>query len=313
MKKYTVKDIKSVIKNFQIVGNDKNYWFDNYLPISEADEFSLVWLKPNTKDEDELIKKTKAKIIICGRETKIPSDILEEKLFIVVENPKLSFLRILNFLNQTKIEWGTHPYALIHPDAQIHQNTYIGPYTYIGKSIIGENTIIHGHNFIHDDVEIGKNVVIHANTVIGSDGFGFLRNEKGELEKFPHIGKVVIEDNVEIYPFVNVDRGALFETRIKRGSKIDHYCHIGHNSLVCENTLITAGTVLCGGSQVGERTWIGVGTIIKEKIKVGNDVMIGLGTVVTKDVPDNETWIGMPARPFEQFVKLQKEFKKLIK
>jgi len=311
MLEYTINDIENIFEDYNIIGDKNTVRFNNFLPIHQANENSLVWINSNRVDKYELLKNTVAKVIICDKDLDIPNYLMNVKVFISVDKPKLAYLRILKKLNQKRIIWGIHQTAIIHPEAELPKKIYIGPYTVIGKSIIGEKAIIHAHSVINDDVIIGENVTIHSHTLIGSEGFGYTRNEKTELEKFPHIGKVVIEDDVEIFPFVNVDKGALNETRIKKGSKIDHYCHIGHNTLVGENSVITAGSVLCGGSQVGDRIWAGVGSIIKEKVKVGNDVFLGLGTIVTKDIPDGSTWVGSPGRPLKLFLKLQEELKKL--
>jgi len=286
---------------------------DNCQAIQCANSNSIVWVNSNRADKYELIGNTSAKLVICDGSIDFNLPCCTDKTFIVVDNPKLSFLRLINILFSQKRTWGIHETAVIDSEAVIHPNSYIGPFSYVGKSTIAEGTIVHGHCHIYDNCEIGSNVVLHANTVIGSDGFGFMWNKEGEIEKFLHIGKVVIEDNVEIYPFSNVDRGTLSETIIKKGSKIDHFCHIGHNSKVGESSILTAGTTMCGGSEVGKGTWIGVNTIIKEKIKVGNNCLIGLGTLVTKNIPDGETWLGVPARKLKEFVKLQKIFKGLLK
>jgi len=311
MQTHTLEFLKRTLSEFEVVGNIQQVAFSNTLPIEEANEDSIVWIKSSRKDKIELIRNTKAKTILCDNQIDVPDDLKNDKCFIVLKSPRLEYSKIVSAMYAKKYEWGIHHTAIIHPDAELHKDIYIGPFTYIGNCKIDQNTVLDGHNYVYDNVVIGKNVIIHAHAVIGSEGFGFTRYENGELEKFPHIGTVVIEDDVEIYPFVNVDKGALAETRIKRGAKIDHYCHIGHNTITGENSLLTAGTVLCGGSKVGDRTWVGVGSIIKEKIKVGDDVTLGLGAIVTKDIPNNETWLGQPARPLKEFVELQQKLKNI--
>jgi UDP-3-O-[3-hydroxymyristoyl] glucosamine N-acyltransferase len=220
----------------------------------------------------------------------------------LVKNPRLVISRILTLLHpeEDRQEGKIHPTSQIHPEAEIQDHVFIGPYCIIGKCKIGENSKILGFTVIKDDTVIGKNVTVRENCLIGGCGFGFVRNEDNLLERIPHIGRVVLEDNVELFPYVNVDRATLGETRIKEGTKIDHYCHIGHNSFVGENSLITAGSVLCGGSKIGDRTWVGVGSIIKENISVGNDVVLGLGTVVINEIQNGAIAVGIPAKPMKE-------------
>jgi UDP-3-O-[3-hydroxymyristoyl] glucosamine N-acyltransferase len=281
--------------------------------IDDADSNTIVWVSSGRPDRYDLVGNTNASLIICDQSFDLDNPSCNGKSFVVVADPKLSYLRIITKFFVTAPTWGIHDTAVIDEQAVIHPNTYIGPYCVVGKATIGEGTVLHGHCFVYDNSLIGKNVVMHAHTVVGSDGFGFVWNDDKEVEKFPHIGRSVIEDDVELYPFSNVDRGALFETRIGKGTKIDHMTHIGHNSTVGKNTIITAGTVMCGGSQIGDNTWVGVNSIIKEKAKVGNNSLVGLGSIVTKDIPDGETWMGAPARKLKEFVKLQNIFKRLIR
>ena len=137
--------------------------------------------------------------------------------------------------------------------------------------------------FIQD--ENSADVIIHANTVIGLDGFGYARNELGELEKFPHIGGVLIEDNVEIASNTTVQRGALGETVIRQGTKIDSHVHVGHNSITARHTVVTAHAMIGGSVQIGDYTWVGAGAMLKNGITIGSHAVVGLGAVVVKDVP----------------------------
>lgn len=145
-------------------------------------------------------------------------------------------------------------------------------------------------------IGMGENVHIDKTATIGGPGFGYVRDTDDRLIHFPHMGNVVLCDDVEIYPHANVDRGALADTIIGGGTKIDHHAHVAHNCVVGHDTMICAHAVLCGSSKVGDRCFIGVGALIKEAVTIGNDVIVGLGAVVIRDVPSGEIVVGNPAR-----------------
>ena len=131
---------------------------------------------------------------------------------------------------------------------------------------------------------------------IYKSGFGFVRQEDGSLFRFPHYGKTIMGKDVEIGEHVCIDRGALGNTIIGNGVKIDNLVHIAHNVEIGEHSLIVAGTVLGGSCKIGKRCFIGMSASIKNGVVIGDDVTIGMGAVVLRDIPDGETWVGNPAR-----------------
>lgn len=310
MKKYSFDDIKPLLgSSYKLIGDPFGYYFTNVRPVMEADDESLVWIKKSANNADTIISQTKARMIICGSVINIEQ--YPNKCFIIVEEPRLTFLRIVNTLFTQKMEYGIHPSAIIHPEAKIHPDSFIGPLTYIGKSSIGEGSILFGNIHVYDNVNIGKNVIIHAGTVIGADGFGYHRNEEGEFEKFPHIGGVVIEDEVEIGANACIDRGGLGNTHIKYGAKIDNLVHIAHNVVVGQHSAVIAHAMVGGSTRIGDHSWVAPSVALLNGISIGNTVTIGMGAVVTKNVPDGETWTGLPAKPLNEFIELQRKLKKL--
>lgn len=298
MKNYTIKDLLPFLgDNYTIVGNPEGRSFNNIKPITLADQETLVWVNPLRQDKYELLSRTNAMIVIIGND--IDTDTVDldiNKLLIKVEQPKLSYLRIVGGLFGQKIEYGIHPTAFIHAEATVHPNSFIGPFCYVGVARIGEGTVIKGHCHISDNTIIGNSVLIHPGSVIGADGFGYARNEKNELEKFPHIGGVVIEDGVEIGANTCIDRGTLGNTLIKAGAKIDNLVHVAHNVTVGENAAIIANAMIGGSTAIGKNSWIAPSACLRDGINIGSDVTVGLAALVTKSIPDGEVWAGFPAK-----------------
>ena len=190
---------------------------------------------------------------------------------------------------------------MISPSARIGQDVYIGPLCTVGEEVeIGAGAIIHAGVHIYDRVRIGCNVIIHSGTVIGSDGFGYERNEAGELVKFPHIGGVVIEDDVEIGANTCIDRGSLGDTTICRGARLDNLVHIAHNVRVGAHTAVIADAMIGGGTYIGDSAWIAPSVCLRDRITIGARAVVGLGALVTRDVPDGVTVLGAPAREISE-------------
>jgi UDP-3-O-[3-hydroxymyristoyl] glucosamine N-acyltransferase len=298
---FTIDILKNCLSMPYEVFGKKAATFDSVDSVFDAKPNSLSWINSSLKNIDLILSNCSASVIICDSQTKPFFRKLKNITFIVVQNPAVAFLRIVKYLYKSDIvrdKTFIHPSAIVDLDANLGVNVYVGPFAQIGKCKIGDNSIVESYTKIGDDVEIGSHVLISEHCNIGGQGFGHIKNEKGILENMLHIGKVVIEDYVEIFPYSNVDRATLSTTLIKQHSKIDHYCHIGHNASVGEHTVITAKVVLCGGSSVGNYSWIGVGSIIKDKVMIGNQVVLGMGSCVTKNVPDNEIWFGSPAKRY---------------
>jgi len=280
---------------------------------AEVSELAITFCNKIGADARELIRSTKAGVVLCCNDRSLAELAVRGKTLIQVRNPRLSFLRLIGAVFAEPRPRGIHPTAVIDPDAKIHPDVYIGPFTYVGKCEIGEGTVIYGHIHIYGgNVKIGKNVVIHAGTVIGVDGFGYARNEGGELEHFPHLGGVIIEDDVEIHSNVNIDRATLGNTIIGQGTKIDKFCHIGHNVVIGKHCVIIAHSMLGGSARIGDYVWIAPCACIRDGgIRIGAHALIGMGTVVTRDVPDGAAVMGVPARPIEDYKRILKAVKQL--
>ena len=257
----------------------------------------------NYKEEKALtiIYDTKAGIILCNDDIPRIEKLSNEKCILTVKNPRLKFIQCLNNFFKPNVNWGIHPTAIIGSETNISPQSYIGAMTYVGDNVeIGDKSIIENNVHIASDSMIGRNVFIQTGAVIGCEGQGFERNEDGSFEKFIQIGCVTLEDDVEIGANSTIVRGTLSETRIGKGSKIGHLTDIGHNVNIGEHVFVSAGVVAGGSSIIGEFSWLAPKCCIRNKVKLGKRVTVGLGAVVTKDVPDNTTVVGVPARPIKK-------------
>jgi UDP-3-O-[3-hydroxymyristoyl] glucosamine N-acyltransferase len=199
-------------------------------------------------------------------------------------------------------------HSVIGPDVSIGSNTRVGAGTVIGAGVkIGGDCEIYPNVTIYSGVKIGDHVIIHAGAVIGSDGFGYVRDKaSGHYEKFPQVGRLEIEDDVEIGANVTIDRGALEVTRIARGAKIDNLVHIGHNCHIGEDVVIAAQTGLSGSVTIERNVLLGGQVGIGEGARIEEGVMLGgQGGVLPGKVLRGKgvAFWGTPARPLREYLK----------
>lgn len=250
-----------------------------------------------------------------------------QKPFLLVAAPRLAFARAAALLAEpAETSLGVHSTAIVHPDAKLGLGVGVGPHSVIGKgAVIGARTRI-GANVnigaavmlgtgcqiaanvtIYPKTRLGDRVVVHAGAVLGSDGFGFVRDAKtGTYEKFPQLGTLEIGDDVEIGANCTIDRGALDATVIGRGVKLDNLVHIGHNVRIGENVVIAAQTGVSGSSVIGDNAIIGGQVGIADHVTIDAGAILG----AQSGVPSGKVirgagvvfW-GTPARPLKQHLK----------
>ena len=216
--------------------------------------------------------------------------------FYFLDNPRLVFVQLFQKYNNTNKTREVSQYAILHDSAKIGKNCSIGSFSVVDKEcVIGDNCII-GNRVTLKNCVIGDNCIIQAGTVIGEDGFAYERYDSDELIRFPHIGKVIISDNVEICANCSVARGSLSNTIIERGTKLDALVHIAHNVRIGKNCELTAGTIIGGSTTTGNSTWTGLNSTLKDNIKIGDNVIVGAGAMVIRDVEDKDIVAGVPAK-----------------
>ena len=298
MEKLTLEDIKEKLSvSFKFKGNNELEYVDNFKSILDADEYSIVWCSPDKENKLELISQTAAKLIICDNTVQLNESLLEEKGFIIVENPKLAFTRLMRSVFPVNSETGIHKSATIHPDAEIASSAYVGPNTYVGKCKIGKNTVLQGNNYVYDNTTIGDEVVIEAGAILGAEGFGMAKTDDGKWERLPHIGGLEIHDHVEVGAATTIDRGTLDNTVIGAGTKISKSVHISHNVQIGKDCLITGCVAIAGSTTIGDNVWISPNATLLNKLKIGNYVFISVGATVTQDIKDNFQALGRKILP----------------
>lgn len=218
------------------------------------------------------------------------------------------------------------PHHFVHPSAQVGKNVIIGFGSFIGaRSIIGDGTrigsqvtiendcvvgsncIFHPQVFVGADTQIGSYCEIHPHTTLGSDGFGYVTDPtSGVHHKIPQVGRVVLEDNVEIGSNCAIDRATLTETRIKKGTKFDNLIHIAHNCEMGEGSLVTAGFMTAGSTKFGKNFTTGGQCASTGHITIADNVTLAGRTAVMSDIEEPGVYGGFPAVKIQSFLKMQK-------
>lgn len=282
-------------------GNPKGIDIHYLRDPQNVDEYTLDWVSKIRFDKQRITELSKAKAIVVGHDIEYTSELQQQgKVILIVDNPKLVIAKVGNAFFIDKIKRGIHSTAVVDHEAKIGKDVFIGANASIGNCIIGDNTVIHSGVSINDYVEIGCNVVVKPGARLGYEGFGFERQENCNLLKFPQLGKLIINDNVEVGANTCIDKGSLSDTIIGDGTKINNLCHIAHNVIIGKNVIITAHVNVSGSVIIEDNVWIASNATVRDQQKIGKGAVIGMGAVVTKNIPAGETWIGNPAYKLEK-------------
>jgi len=275
--------------------------------LEKAKEGDLVFL--SHRKYLSLLERSKASAAI------IPVEEEYERIPVIKsENPHISFVKAVEiFYKPYRPEPGIHPSALVSPSARIGKDVSIGPFAFIGdeaeigdKTVIfpfaaiypwvkiGKETVIHSHVSIREKVKIGNRVIIHNGAVIGSDGFGYLQDKDHPHIKIPQVGTVTIEDDVEVGANTTIDRAALGETIIKKGTKIDNLVQVAHNVEVGPDSILAGQVGISGSTKIGKNVIMGGQVAVADHVNIGDNVMVAGRTGITKDVPSDSVIAGFP-------------------
>ncbi|MCA1557341.1 MAG: UDP-3-O-(3-hydroxymyristoyl)glucosamine N-acyltransferase [Acidobacteria bacterium] len=294
------------------------------LESASADEIAFV-------EDVRVLEGTKALRAAC---VVVPEGAkVDARCLIEVARPKLAFALIAELLHPPKrFMPSRHPTAIISESAEVNAEVYVGAHVVIGERArigrgtqvhagvrigddvaVGEDTVLHPNVVLYDRVAIGSRVHLHASVTIGADGFGYVPDEENRRHKFPQIGTVVIEDDVEIGANSCVDRGALGETRIGRFTKIDNLVQIAHNVLIGERVVIAAQTGISGSTIIEDDAIIGGQVGMGDHARVRRGAIIGskAGILPGKIVRAGAVVWGIPARPLDEYKRLNAHWGRL--
>jgi len=275
--------------------------------LEKASEGELVFLaQPKYRALLDRSKASAAIIPMSEKYDRIP--------VIKAENPHLAFISVVEIFHKPyRPEPGIHPTTVVSPSAKVGKDVAIGAFAIVGDEVeigektvifpsvviypgvkIGKETIIHSHVSIREGVRIGNRVLIHNGAVVGSDGFGYLQSQDRSHIKIPQVGTVVIEDDVEIGANTTIDRGALGETIIKKGVKIDNLVQIAHNIEIGEHSILAAQVGIAGSVKIGKHVLMGGQVGVGDHLEIGDNVILAAKTGVTNDIAAGSTVAGYP-------------------
>ncbi len=245
----------------------------------------------------------------------VPQGLEVDRPHVVAENPRLSFARAVLLLRPPATpQAGVSAKASVSDAARLGRDVYVGPFAsiaagvavgdgsrigagaHVGENVrIGSGCVIHPNCVLYAGAEIGSRVILHAGVVVGSDGFGYTPDEDGRIFKFPQTGRVVIEDDVEIGANTTIDRAALGETRIGRGTKIDNLVQIAHNVVIGEDCLLASQVGVSGSARIGRGVVMGGNVGVADHVEIGDGATLGARTGVPKSLAGGRTYLHSPA------------------
>ncbi len=295
-----------------------------------ATEDDLTYIGSDKYAEEWADSKAVAAVVTRG--TEVPAHDPERRALIIVDHADLAMAILLDMFTpkEDALEAGIEPGAHVHASAKVSDEAIIMAGAVVGaRAEIGSGTILEHHVWIGCDTVVGKDchiranavvrercvlgdrVSIYSNAVIGADGFGYRPDGKGGLAKMPHIGNVILGDDVEIGACSTIDRGKFGPTELGAHTKLDNHCHIAHNVRMGRGCVMAALSGIAGSTVFGDFAQIGGGVGVSDHLKIGNMVRIASHSGVAKDQPDGVTLAGNPAIPWREYWRMHSAAMKL--
>jgi len=285
---------------------DANTKITGIAPIADAFPGTITFYSTEQVHETfkilpvDVLKNTRASVILLQPEQ--AQNAPAGATLLIHESPRAIVIKILSFMFEKPKKPGIRPGARVMHGAKISKTAIIESGVYIGPDTqIGDNTWIRAGAFI-DNATIGRDCVVQPNAVIGKDGFGFMMLD-GKPQHIPHVGRVVIGDNVGIGATAVVERGTISDTKIGDYTQVGDMVKVGHNSVIGRECFFAGNIAIAGAVEIGNGVLVGGGTVINNKTKIGDGANIGGQSAVLKDIPAGETWIGYPAVPAREYIR----------
>ena len=271
------------------------------------------------------LSETRAAAVIVSKEVT-----QADKPLLCVTDPYLAFAKILILFSHKPYQpKGIDSNAWVSPTAKLGRDLTLYPFVYVGDrcsigdrvtlypgvyvgedSTIGEDSILYSNVSIYPGAAIGKRVILHSGVVVGSDGFGYVKEGKKNV-RIPQIGKVEIEDDVEIGANTTVDRATFGKTILRRGVKIDNLVQVAHNVVIGEDSILCAQVGISGSTKIGSNVTLAGQVGVVDHVEIGDNVMVGAQAGVTHRLPPNQGYVGSPALPHREFLRVNAVFSKL--
>ena len=294
MKKFFEIDVSKYVK-------EKSFSVVRPASLNNPASNAVMFIMASHIDKAKVFEKVEQCLIFWPDSIKIPESILTRHAVYKCEDPHVEYCRFYRDNNITylppKEDFELINGAYISKSANIGKNVTIMPGVYIsGEVTIGNNVYIGAGAKLVGEIIIGCNVVIRENAVIGADGLSTDREKDGKAITMPQFGRVILENNVQIGANTVIARGAIDDTRICKGAKIDNSCFISHNTTVGEDTFIVGETIMFGSSSVGKRCLVSGNSVLANFVNIGDDCVLGMGSVALKSIPDKKIAFGSPVK-----------------
>jgi len=309
--------LKSLVEKLggELIGNDVEVSRVASVANAEAGHITFITDSKYRKS----LSDTKASAVILAEENRAFSDLPR----IVTDNPYAYFAKVSALLNpQINAVFGLHTSSIIGAESKISATCAVGPNAVIGHQVsLADGVVVGAGCFIGDNVTIGKNTKLQPNVtiysdslvgancniasgaVIGADGFGYA-NQDGTWVKIPQVGRVVIAEDVDVGANTTIDRGALDDTVIEKGVKLDNLIQIGHNCIIGAHTVIAGCVGIAGSARIGKRCRIGGAAMILGHLEIADDVTISPGSMITRSLKKSDTYTAlMPFQRHEDWLK----------